>query len=164
MQQLAIRTLVLTTIGLALGLSHHWLRFGTPFAAYEVVERCEAGESAGDPLELDPVHAAEVCARPDVLVLDVRPPDQYAAGHVADAVHLPCSAGELRVETVDRLDRARTILIYGQGTADARQVAQSLMRLDYTDVRVIAGGYPAWEAAGQACSSGPCPGCLGDSL
>ncbi|OGR15345.1 MAG: hypothetical protein A2341_23905 [Deltaproteobacteria bacterium RIFOXYB12_FULL_58_9] len=123
------------------------------------MERAQTCEVGTTPLEIIPDLAAALCAQPDALILDVRSAAEFAAGHVTAAVHLPCSAGTIERDLSDRLSSASVVLVYGDGDADARRVAESLTQQQHFNVRVIAGGYSAWDAAGQACSSGPCELC-----
>jgi hypothetical protein len=55
-----------------------------------------------------------------------------------------------------------TVVVYGENTQDARNVADSLaQRAKQPGLRVIAmlGGFNQWSEAGFACVSGDCPEC-----
>jgi rhodanese-related sulfurtransferase len=88
------------------------------------------------------------------VIVDVRSAQLFAEGHVAGALHLPCdSSGPLANDP--RIARARSLVVYGHSTEDARPVASALsQRNPGARVVVIAGGFPAWNAAGLACASG----------
>jgi len=88
---------------------------------------------------------------------DVRAADQYAVGHVVDAVHLPCSAEA--PDWLATVAKTETVVLYGASEADAEQVAQSLAAGGYRDVRVLRGGFAAWRDAGGSAASGPCEVC-----
>ena len=153
---------VVVAVGAAVGVANQYGRAGTWLVAPANDQTCDAAEAVGLPMEMRPEDAAGLCPDPGVLVLDVRPPELFARGHVAGAVHLPCSAKGLDDQLSHRLADATMILVYGQDSAEARPVVVSLMQRHLADVRLIAGGYPAWEAAGLACSSGACAGCSGE--
>lgn len=111
-----------------------------------------------------PDEVQRLCGAPGVVIADVRPPDRYAAGHVADAVHLPCSAwGEVLTKGLARVEGKQTLVVYGDSTAEAMPVAESLRQRLHgpppPHVVVLDGGFPAWSQAGLACTSGPCPEC-----
>jgi prepilin-type processing-associated H-X9-DG protein len=97
-----------------------------------------------------------------VVIADARSAAAFADGHVAGAVHLPCDAnGQAAVDALTHFDRAQRIVVYGQGSEDARPVADSLKRRHpAVRVQVLAGGFPAWAGAGLACASGPCAECV----
>jgi rhodanese-related sulfurtransferase len=88
---------------------------------------------------------------------DVRQAAEYAAGHVVDAVHLPCSAEA--PDWLANVAKSSTVVLYGASDADADPVAQSLRASGYGDVRVLSGGFPAWQASGGSAASGPCSVC-----
>lgn len=115
---------------------------------------------------MPPAEAVTLCGDPRTLLADVRHADQFAHGHVSGAIHLPCAAsGTAAAAAVDLLAGRTTLIVYGNGTDDAKVVAEELRarsaRGGRPDVRVLvlAGGFPAWDQAGLACSSGPCPDC-----
>lgn len=112
---------------------------------------------------LPPAQAVTLCGDPRTLLADVRDADAFAQGHVSGAIHLPCAAsGSVATAAVDLLEGRRTLIVYGRDTDDARVVADEMRgRVARPDLRVlvIAGGFPAWNQAGLACSSGPCPDC-----
>lgn len=157
-----VRACVLVVAGGALGFAVNAARpAGLSLRAYEPPTQCSGAEAAAAPVEIAPADASALCGRPDVVIADTRPAAAFAEGHVAGAVHLPCDAnGHAAVEALAHFDRAHTIVVYGNSTADARPVAESLQRR-HPGVRVgvLAGGFPAWSSAGLACASGPCDEC-----
>lgn len=88
--------------------------------------------------------------RPDgVLVVDVREPVEYGAGHVPGAINLPRGVLEFRLEaSPEWANRHRPVLLYCQTSNCAALAAQSLLQMGYTTVRSIAGGFDDWVAAG----------------
>ena len=88
---------------------------------------------------------------PDALVLDVREPVEYAAGHVPGAINLP------QADLADRLDelpRDRPLLLICQAGYRAVRAAQFLTQVGYTRVASVAGGTVAWTAAGKPLNRG----------
>ena len=163
---LLARALVLVVVGVGLGIAGNAVRSdGVPLRGYAAPMTCSA--SAGSPTAsvevLPPARVAELCADPSVLIADARPPEQFAAGHVANAVHLPCAASGARASSVmGQIAGMRTVIVYGDTTAEARPVAEDLRRrIGGPGVRVVVldGGFPAWSHAGLACVSGPCDAC-----
>src|SRR5687768_2602801 len=130
---------------------------GVPLFSWQASTVCE---TAGAISEVSPQQAQEVCADPGIVVIDVRTHDQFERGHIPEARHLPCTQQRLKDQIFEELSNATSILVYGQNTEEARAVAESLAQRNLP-VSVLVGGYPGWEAAGLACSSGPCEGCVG---
>jgi rhodanese-related sulfurtransferase len=82
----------------------------------------------------------------DLLVLDVRPPEEYAAGHVAGAVSLPVAELKRRLK---ELPRNKEIVAYCRGPfcAFAPEAARYLNKKGFP-TRVLDTGLPDWEASG----------------
>jgi rhodanese-related sulfurtransferase len=159
------RALALLLVGSGVGLVLNGVRSdGVAMRAFAPPASCAAPTGAQPRVEvLPPGEAVRLCGDPGVLIADVRPPARFAEGHVAQAIHLPCAAPSTDAESaVSRLAGKHTLIVYGDSTAEARPVAEDLRRrLLRPDLRVVVldGGFPAWNKAGLACSSGPCPEC-----
>jgi 3-mercaptopyruvate sulfurtransferase SseA len=164
MMPLAARTAILLVIGGAVGLVANGVRpDGVSLRTYSPPVSCE-GPKSGQAVEvLPPDRAVRLCGDPGVLVADARPPRRFAEGHISSAVHLPCAAPQAEASTVmSRLAQKNTLIVYGDTTEEARPVAEDLRRrIGRSDLKVVVleGGFPAWNQAGLACSSGPCPEC-----
>ncbi|UGQ15239.1 rhodanese-like domain-containing protein [Yinghuangia sp. ASG 101] len=89
------------------------------------------------------VTAAEVPA--DAYVLDVREDDEWRAGHVAGAVHIPM--GTL-IGRVDEVPKDRRVYVMCRVGGRSGQVTQYLDAHGW-DVANIDGGMLAWESAGR---------------
>ncbi|HSZ81342.1 MAG TPA: rhodanese-like domain-containing protein [Polyangia bacterium] len=165
------RAACLLLAGSALGLAVNAARpDGVRFTKFAPPNSCGAEAApagGGAPVTvLRPTDVVALCNDADTLLADVRPPAEFAEGHVTGAMHLPCtSSGQAASAAVDRLAGRHTLIVYGDGTDDAKVVADELRgrasRAGRTDLRVlvIEGGFEAWNHAGLACSSGPCPEC-----
>ncbi|WP_375001369.1 rhodanese-like domain-containing protein [Aeromicrobium sp. CTD01-1L150] len=81
----------------------------------------------------------------DLVVLDVREPHEWAAGHVDGAVHVPLGDVPERVGELD--PQARTVVLCHLGGRSAR--ATAWLSQQGHDVVNLAGGMDAWEAAGR---------------
>jgi len=164
MVPLLARTLVLLVIGAAVGLSANAVRRdGVSLRRYSPPASCEGPKGGPAVQVLPPEQAVRLCGDAGVLVADARPPQRFAEGHVADAVHLPCAAPNAEASSVvSALARKHTLIVYGDTTEEARPVAEDLRRrIGRADLKVVVleGGFPAWSKAGLACSSGPCREC-----
>jgi 3-mercaptopyruvate sulfurtransferase SseA len=128
-----------------------------------VYANAEAGLCSSPSTTRPSVSVAEASglrAHPGVAFGDARPAEEYALGHVAGAWHLPCF-GNAGAETLAHLGGASTLIVYGQdeAQAEAHRVAEELGRRGFADVRVLSGGWRAWQAAGLPAESGPCDEC-----
>lgn len=84
----------------------------------------------------------------ELALLDVREHGQYGAGHLFYAVNVPYSQLEYRVaQLVPRVDTR--VVLYDHDGRVAKQAQQRLWVMGYTQVFVLEGGLPAWQAAGH---------------
>ncbi len=94
----------------------------------------------------------------EVAFLDLREAGPFSMGHPLFAVPCPYSTLELRVGSlVPRRDVLILLLDGGDGIAE--RGADALAAMGYTDVSIIEGGAPGWEAAGFTLYQGvnvPC--------
>jgi rhodanese-related sulfurtransferase len=171
---LILRAAALVLGGGAAGLGANALRpGGVAILSFEPPTTCtaEAGSQGGgrprspgrEPAiaEIAPREASFLCGRAGVVFADTRPASTYEEGHVADAIHLPCDATELGAQAaITHLSHAQTVIVYGDSSDDGRAVAETLRRRGLPgDLRVLRGGFAAWEREGLACASGPCKDC-----
>ncbi|MFT3764673.1 MAG: rhodanese-like domain-containing protein [Minicystis sp.] len=163
-----LRASVLVLGGAALGLAANAMRPDrVSLFGFEAPVTCSAGtETQAAPIvEMAPHEASHLCGRPGVVFADTRPAARFAEGHVADAVHLPCDASAVGAEpALKKLDKATTIIVYGDSSDDGHSVAETLRKRGLNrDLRVLRGGFAAWEKEGLACASGPCRDCTAAS-
>jgi rhodanese-related sulfurtransferase len=102
--------------------------------------------------ELEPVTRQELARRLEdgdrLVVLDVRPAAEHAAGHLPGAVSIP--VGELR-RRLHELPGDREIVAYCRGPYCAfAHEAVALLRQEGFSARRLEDGLPEWQAAGLA--------------
>ena len=84
------------------------------------------------------------------ILLDVREPDEYAAGHLTGAVLIPRGLLEFKLSATPALsDRGLTTVIYCKTSGRAALAAQTMKMMGYQNVCSIAGGIDAWQLAGK---------------
>lgn len=103
---------------------------------------------------LEPLSREELLRRVrnrDAVVLDVRPQEEYAAGHIAGALSLPLA--QLRRRLAD-LPTNKTIVAYCRGPycVLAAEAVRLLRQRGFDAVR-LADGYPEWRDAGLPVES-----------
>jgi len=99
--------------------------------------------------DLEPVPAAELMERVRlglVTVLDVRPPEEFAAGHLPGAVNVPVDDLARRLK---KLPKTREVIAYCRGPYCLLSVdAVTLLRKKGYKARRLEDGFPEWKAAG----------------
>lgn len=86
----------------------------------------------------------QLAARPDIQVVDVRGPGEYAAGSLPAAVNVPLP--RLRA-LIGQLEPDRPTLVHCAGGYRSSAAASLLRAGGFRDVTDLIGGYAAWEAS-----------------
>lgn len=77
------------------------------------------------------------------IILDVRRPDEFSAGHIPNAVNIPNES--IGADEIDELpDKDRLILVYCRSGNRSKQASEKLVRLGYTNI-VEFGGILDWK-------------------
>jgi rhodanese-related sulfurtransferase len=86
-----------------------------------------------------------------LLVLDVREPDEYRQGHVAGSTLIPLNQLSLRI---DELPRERPIVAICRSGNRSGVAAGLLMRAGFQDVANVTGGIIRWQQQGLPVERG----------
>jgi len=93
----------------------------------------------------------------DVVLIDVREPAEFAAGHIQGSINIPRGVLEFQVESHPALGcvtepalsvRHRPLLICCRSGGRAALAAASLAAMGFSEVRSVAGGIQGWADAG----------------
>lgn len=91
--------------------------------------------------------AAQLAENPDNLVVDVRTPAEFGAGHIAGAINLPLDQVDAHLRRIVTDAGGRLVLVCQSG-GRATQAFETLTAAGLHDVEVLDGGMNAWIAAG----------------
>jgi rhodanese-related sulfurtransferase len=80
-------------------------------------------------------------------VIDVRGSDEFAAGHLRDAKHIPLADLGNRIGELDK-SKTKTVIVVCQSGARADKAARQFRAAGFEDVYTLDGGVAAWTAAG----------------
>ena len=105
--------------------------------------------------ELEPIPADELLERAKqglVTVLDVRPPEEFAAGHLPGAVNIPIDRLESELA---KLPKRREVVAYCRGPYCLMSFEAVIkLRKRGWKARRLENGFPEWKAAGLPVSTG----------
>lgn len=84
------------------------------------------------------------------LILDVREPSEYAAGHLPGAINIPRGVLEFKIDATPEFQgkRQESIIVYCQTGGRSALAAHALNQLGYTQAVSMAGGFKAWSESG----------------
>ena len=98
--------------------------------------------------EVDTQTASQKIAAAQVVVLDVREPDEFEQGALKNVVHIPRGHLEAQVET-KIVDKTSPVIVYCAGGVRSAFAAKTLQELGYTNVLSMAGGFGKWKDEGR---------------
>ena len=97
--------------------------------------------------------AIEAVAERDVVVLDVRTPEEFADGHVPGAVNVPIAADDFG-RRVAALDKDKTYLVMCARGGRSKSACGKMEDLKLKALYDFPGGMNAWNAAGKPVQKG----------
>ena len=107
------------------------------------------GQSRAGVRLVSPSEGAAIQAEPpqDLVILDVRTPEEFGQGHLEGAVVLDFYEPDFE-DLLGQLDPDVPYLLYCQSGNRSGQTAAIMDRLGFSDVAAVDGGIVAWEADG----------------
>ena len=96
--------------------------------------------------EVDAVDATLLINKEGGVVVDVRGAEEFAAGHIINALNLPLTDMEARRGELDKYKDKPVIAVCGSGAASAR-VVRDLRGAGFGRAMALRGGIAAWQGA-----------------
>jgi rhodanese-related sulfurtransferase len=81
------------------------------------------------------------------VIIDVRTPEEYAAGHIDNATLIDFYAENFKTE-IGKLDRAKTYFLYCRSGNRSGQAQDIMKEMGFISVYNMTGGITDWQAAG----------------
>src|SRR5712671_4821477 len=82
------------------------------------------------------------------VVLDVRTPEEFAAGHIPGATNIDLHSADFQ-KKVSELDKSKTYLVHCAAGGRSATACGKLSKLNFTNCYNLLGGMNAWEKAGK---------------
>jgi rhodanese-related sulfurtransferase len=108
---------------------------------------CTTGGAQSDKLSVDSVEKT-IRENPGIQILDVRTPEEFAAGHLEGAVNYNIHAPEF-ADNLAKLDKEKEVVVYCAAGGRSAKAAGQMNGLGFKKVRDMSGGMNAWRAAGK---------------
>jgi len=130
------------------------------WALFMVFVACAAGAAeppaataasvAAAPAAVPPIAPPELAKRleakdPDLVILDVRTPEEFAAGHVPGARNVPHDQVTARLADLSPL-RGKQVVLYCRSGRRSALAADALRQAGFSRLLHLQGDYLAWEA------------------
>ena len=97
--------------------------------------------------KVSPKEFSEVIADPTIVILDVRTPQEFAEGHLANAINIDFQSGKFEQE-IASLDKTKTYAVYCRSGNRSGQAVKVMAKAGFTSLYDMDGGIIDWQAAG----------------
>ena len=84
---------------------------------------------------------------PDFVIIDVRTPEEFADGHIENAINLDYYSETFRDE-LNKLDKGKKYLIYCRSGNRSGKALNIMQELNFREVYNMSGGILEWQAEG----------------
>ena len=84
---------------------------------------------------------------PNFVIVDVRTPEEFADGHIENAINIDVSSGAFQNE-IDQLDKNKPYLIYCRSGNRSRRALNVMTELGFREIYHLTVGIVGWEEAG----------------
>lgn len=116
------------------------------FAALILLAGCSSTGSATT-VNLNVSEFSQKITEPDVIILDVRTPEEFASGHIEGALNIDFNGGDFANE-ITRLNPSENYAIYCRSGSRSGQAASIMHKAGFHDVSNLNGGVIDWTNAG----------------
>lgn len=99
------------------------------------------------PERVDAARFAEVVASPGVTTIDVRTPEEYAAGHIEGAINYNVEGPDFAAQ-IAGLDPAGTYAVYCRSGNRSQVAVAAMSEAGINGIYELESGITGWEAAG----------------
>lgn len=111
------------------------------------INACVASETGGV-MNMNVKDFSAFIANPDVQLIDVRTPGEYAAGHISGARNIDVTDNDFVAEAGAALDKSRPVAVYCRSGRRSAEAAGMLESMGYA-VTNLEGGIVAWTEEGR---------------
>lgn len=113
-------------------------------AAAVLLTACGAASSA---TRVDAGTFATTVADPAVVVLDVRTPEEFATGHLANAINIDAQSGSFE-QQIASLDKDKTYAVYCRSGNRSQGAVAKMTDAGFANIVELESGIVGWQSAG----------------
>lgn len=124
-----------------------YLKFLLPLAVVAAVFNYSEAQSSAKKLPPDLFQKA-LKTTTDELLIDVRTPAEFAAGHLKEAINIDFKADDFRTQ-LERLDKAKPVFIYCAVGGRSQKAAVIFSEVGFASVSDLLGGFNGWKKEGK---------------
>jgi hydroxyacylglutathione hydrolase len=118
-----------------------WWILGAGIVLFFLLRQGAGGEGALSPSETN----AYIASQKDLQVVDVRTPEEFTEGHLAQAVNIPLDQLQASLR---KISKEKPILLYCHSGRRSAAALKILRKNGCTQAKHLKGGLSAWQNAG----------------
>ena len=103
---------------------------------------------AGGPVRVGVAEFATLTGSPEVRVIDVRTPEEFADGHIAGAVNIPVQSSDFSARVAE-LDPNATYAVYCRSGNRSQPAVAAMSDAGITTIFELSSGTKGWVSEGQ---------------
>ncbi len=88
----------------------------------------------------------------EVQLIDVRTPQEYAEGHIANAKNINVKSSDFETQ-IETLDKEKPVMVYCLGGVRSANAANVLKQKGFKNIIDLQGGISNWQNAGKPVSN-----------
>lgn len=81
----------------------------------------------------------------DVILVDVRSPNEYGAGHIKDAINIDIFDTRNFEKSFEKISKDNPVYLYCRSGARSQRAAHKLIGMGFEKVYDLRGGYMCWK-------------------
>ena len=97
---------------------------------------------------LNPENFEQKIESSDVQLVDVRTPEEFAEGHIPNAINININGNDFESET-SKLDKEKPVMVYCKMGGRSAKAASNLKEQGFKDISDLDGGITSWKEAGK---------------
>jgi phage shock protein E len=117
-------------------------------AAAEAQGPAAPAQATDAPVRVGVAEFANVIASPDVTIVDVRTPQEFAEGHIEGAVNIPVELPDF-MDRVSELDPSGTYAVYCRSGNRSQPAVAGMSSVGITSIFELESGTTGWTSEGQ---------------
>lgn len=125
--------------------ARHWMLAAAAVVLLVMLIGNELGRVSRKYRDLSCAELARLVGDENVVLIDVREPDEWRSGYIKGARHVPLGSLSSKLDELKQ-DPDKQILLYCRSGNRSSQAANTLVKAGFTDVAHLAGGITAWKA------------------
>ena len=109
-----------------------------------VLASCSQNQSVGQVVLAPADYKAKIDALNDEQIVDVRTPQEYQSGYIADAKNINVYDADFKTQ-IAKLDKTKPVFVYCKAGGRSADAAKKFVELGFTQVYDLQGGMMGWE-------------------